>query len=69
MADQDLDDELLDLAGGGSPEEATGDVMQSIERPAGPQRLSPHPNNSHSRASNTNGTSKLKGGQGEAGQA
>lgn len=64
MADQDLDDELLALAGGGSPEEETGDVKQSIESPGGPQRSSPHTN-----TGSTNGTSKLRGGEVEAGQA
>lgn len=69
MADQDLDDELLALAGGGSPEEATGDVKQSIESPGGLQRPSPHTNASNSHSFNTNGTSKLRGGEVEASQA
>lgn len=64
MADQDLDDELLALAGGGSEEEASGDVKQSIESPGGVQRHSPHSNAAH-----TTGASRIRSGETEDGQA
>ena len=64
MADQDLDDELLALAGGGSDEDGAVDVKQSIESPGGAHQSS---SQSHSNIVNTNGAPKLKGGRSDLG--
>ena len=58
MADQDLDDELLALAGGGSEDDAAVDVKPSIEDPSSVQQSSLQPH------AHTNGAPTLRGGEG-----